>query len=123
MYVRLYDYKATRLYAHDALTVEKFREIPRYEWHIGGKGDTGEFTEWLRAKLIRNTPVRSETPAALVEKKVNSDTDKLQAIRYVAEWSDTYDEWAEARTFRVICNILDDSVTDLSKESLNQLIQ
>jgi len=34
----IYDYKMTELYDEDYCTVEEFRNLPSYEWHIGSKG-------------------------------------------------------------------------------------
>jgi len=38
--VTLYDYKRTDLYSSGYPTVDEFRSLPVYEWHIGGKGLT-----------------------------------------------------------------------------------
>ena len=35
--VTIYDYKATELYSKELPTVEEFRELPEYEWHVGSK--------------------------------------------------------------------------------------
>ncbi len=32
----IYDYKMTELYDDETTTVEQFRELPSYDWHIGG---------------------------------------------------------------------------------------
>lgn len=34
--VTIYDYKSTALYDDETLSVEAFRELPEYNWHIGG---------------------------------------------------------------------------------------
>jgi predicted DNA-binding transcriptional regulator AlpA len=35
--VTLYDWKMTKLYDPDYMTIEEFRSLPSYEWHIGAK--------------------------------------------------------------------------------------
>jgi hypothetical protein len=37
----IYDYKATKLYSSDGLSVSKFRKLPDYDWHIGGVSNYG----------------------------------------------------------------------------------
>jgi len=32
----IYDYKETNLYDSDGMTVDEFRQLPEYNWHIGG---------------------------------------------------------------------------------------
>lgn len=51
--VALYEYKETALYGDSDLTVEQFRALPEYEWHVGtfNRGIAQQFTEWLRAQL------------------------------------------------------------------------
>lgn len=52
----VYDYKETNLYDADCPSVEEFRRMESYAWHIGGKGDperTKRFIAALRAALPR----------------------------------------------------------------------
>ncbi len=42
---RLYDYKETSTYSDDLPSVEEFRALPTYAWHVGGNGDASAFTE------------------------------------------------------------------------------
>jgi hypothetical protein len=35
--VTLYDYKETDLYSSDNPSVQEFRNLPKYAWHIGGQ--------------------------------------------------------------------------------------
>lgn len=39
----IYDYKGTRSYESDLPTVEEFRRLPEYDWHIGGRVDARPF--------------------------------------------------------------------------------
>ncbi len=51
----IYDYKMTDLYDDNTMTVEEFRNLPEYEWHIGGHDTaegTGPLIEFLE-KYIR----------------------------------------------------------------------
>lgn len=45
----LYDYKETELYDCSLPTVEEFRAMPEYEWHIGAKSvnSAARFKTWL----------------------------------------------------------------------------
>lgn len=47
----IYDYKETNLYDEELPSVEEFRRLPYYTWHIGGWGDPTEFIEFLKFKL------------------------------------------------------------------------
>lgn len=47
----LYDWKATSLYGDTCSTVEAFRALPSYAWHIGGTTDPTAFTEWLQGSI------------------------------------------------------------------------
>lgn len=49
----LYDYKETNLYGDDLPTVEEFRALPGYTWHIGAHGEKSveAFAGWLANKL------------------------------------------------------------------------
>jgi len=49
----IYDWKATALYDSGYNpTVEEFRQLPSYEFHIGGNnGSYGDFLQWLESEL------------------------------------------------------------------------
>jgi hypothetical protein len=51
--VTVYDYKETSLYDSGYPTVEEFRTLPSYEWHIGAQDRvTAErFKRWLENEL------------------------------------------------------------------------
>lgn len=51
--ISLYDYKETHLYDDEYITVDQFRALESYEWHIGAgsKQEAERFTEWLTAEL------------------------------------------------------------------------
>lgn len=53
--VTLYDYKETDLYDSDLPSVEEFRALPNYEWHIGAeeRGTADEFCGFLGEKLAQ----------------------------------------------------------------------
>ena len=56
----IYDWKETVLYDSHELTVEDFRKLPSYEWHVGGnsKGGIFELTKFLGDKLGRSVTFR-----------------------------------------------------------------
>lgn len=49
----IYDYKETDLYEPGYPSVEQFRKLPEYQWHIGGEGKEGlnKFIKDLKALL------------------------------------------------------------------------
>lgn len=47
----IYDYKVTNVYHPDFLTVEQFRNLPTYRFHIGGNADASDFVVWVRSQL------------------------------------------------------------------------
>lgn len=52
--VTLYEFKATSEYGYeDDPTVEEFRALPEYAWHVGASRDElfAPFLEWLRGML------------------------------------------------------------------------
>mgnify|MGYP001592981426 CR=1 FL=1 len=56
----IYDYKATNMYADEEVSVEIFRNLPSYTWHIGGKGPMEgpsfqSFVKWLQENLDKQT--------------------------------------------------------------------
>ncbi len=52
--VTLYDYKETALYDDSNPSVEDFRSLESYAWHIGArsKADADAFTAWLKGVLL-----------------------------------------------------------------------
>ena len=65
--ITLYDWKMTNLYDDNTLTVEEFRALPEYEWHVGAKDSAiaDAFIERLSAVLkayelphVKNTEFR-----------------------------------------------------------------
>jgi hypothetical protein len=50
--VCLYDYKQTKMYDSDGLTIENFRKLKSYDWHIGGNSteDADELVAYLKSK-------------------------------------------------------------------------
>lgn len=55
--VTLYDYKATKLYSDedDYPSVEEFRSLPCYDWHIGARNEevATRFIQYLHTKLYQ----------------------------------------------------------------------
>ena len=49
----LYDYKETNLYDQDLPTVEEFRKLPSFEWHVGAANSetANKFIAWLLEEL------------------------------------------------------------------------
>lgn len=47
----VYDYKDTNLYDSDAMSVDEFRALPSFNWHIGSSGDPRRFIEALKAAV------------------------------------------------------------------------
>ena len=49
----IYDWKATDLYGDEYSSVEEFRSLPAYEWHIGAanKESALRFKAWVEKKL------------------------------------------------------------------------
>lgn len=43
----IYDYKETSLYDRSGPSVEQFRKLPAYDWHIGGRTDPEAFRRAL----------------------------------------------------------------------------
>lgn len=55
----LYDYKETNLYDDGLPTVEEFRALPSYSWHIGAlrSDDVESFKEWLNFKVTNQSEI------------------------------------------------------------------
>lgn len=73
---RIYDWKMTSLYDSDGLSVEDFRKLPSYEWHLGGPNDGwgGPTPAWARKVLgaisgAINEPFWRETGDSVVNEK------------------------------------------------------
>ena len=51
--VTIYDYKETDLYDEDLPSVEEFRSLPEYEWHIGAanKAQAEKLMSFLKEKI------------------------------------------------------------------------
>jgi hypothetical protein len=51
--VTLYDYKMTNLHGEGFMSVEQFRSLPEYDWHVGAhnKNTADEFIAWLLGEL------------------------------------------------------------------------
>lgn len=49
----LYDYKETNMYDEDLPSVQEFRNLTSYNWHIGGYGEPDEFITFLDEILNR----------------------------------------------------------------------
>lgn len=47
----IYDYKETNLYDDDLQSVEEFRLLETYEWHLGGGGNVNALKAWLKESL------------------------------------------------------------------------
>jgi len=58
VYCTIYDYKETNLYDDDLPSVDEFRALPSYEWHIGGSCDIPRFARWISEQLGREVAWR-----------------------------------------------------------------
>jgi hypothetical protein len=60
----IYDYKRTSLYSPEYPTVEQFRALPAFNWHVGGTSQKGfnprPLTKFLAAKLGRDVEGMSD---------------------------------------------------------------
>jgi hypothetical protein len=62
----IYDYKETCLYSDDLPSVEEFRALPEYEWHIGGTVKPTRLVAFLEANIDRSAqPAPVASPAGL----------------------------------------------------------
>lgn len=67
----IYDYKETNLYGDkDAPSVDQFRALPSYEWHIGAHGDASDFIAMMK-RALNTVP------------KPMADTDYLKQLEYL----------------------------------------
>lgn len=61
--VTLYDYKETALYDEGLPTVEEFRALPSYDWHVGARSPevAARFVTWLKTDqngMRQNSPAK-----------------------------------------------------------------
>lgn len=90
--VTLYDYKSTELYNSNYPTVEEFRALPSYEWHVGAKNaETADrFVRWLTEQLS-SEPKESNTNPATEQVKVSKvEQILIDAVRKANENSGFY---------------------------------
>ncbi len=59
----IYDWKETCLYSDELPSVEEFRALPEYAWHIGGSVKPTRLVEWLRRALRVLSTVPVTVPA------------------------------------------------------------
>jgi hypothetical protein len=50
-YYSIYDYKETSMYDGSLPSVEEFRALPQYEWHIGGTSKPSTLIDFLEESL------------------------------------------------------------------------
>jgi len=58
--ITIHDWKATELYDDDYPTLEKFRELPLYEWHVGGFYAPAALR--FLEEFAANTPIPNPAP-------------------------------------------------------------